>query len=310
MLTAVDLFAGLGGNSEGARQAGVHVLRAANHWPLAVRFHEENHPETEHDCQDLHQANFGAWPDFDICLASPCCQGHSKARGKESAEHDTSRSTAWAVVSCVEARRPKFLMVENVVDFTDWALFPQWKSCLESLGYTLHVNVLDSADFGVPQHRVRMFLTGVHKDVSARPVVVAPPGLPHVAVRPVIRWQEGSWSDVNKPGRSEATLRRIANGRREQGEQFVAPYYGSGSGETGRSLDRPIGTVTTRDRWALVNGPKMRMLTPTEYRDIMGFGEHYRLPAVRKDAIHLLGNSVVPACAKAVCEAFRAHLNN
>jgi len=105
-LTAVDLFAGLGGNSEGATQAGVRVVRAANHWPEAVRVHTLNHPEAEHDCQDLQQANFHDWPDFDIMLASPACQGHTSARGKERAHHDATRSTAWAVIACAEAKRP------------------------------------------------------------------------------------------------------------------------------------------------------------------------------------------------------------
>lgn len=46
MITAVDLFAGAGGSSEGARQAGATVVWAANHWPLAVEVHARNHPDT------------------------------------------------------------------------------------------------------------------------------------------------------------------------------------------------------------------------------------------------------------------------
>lgn len=56
MTTAIDLFAGLGGWSAGARAAGVQVLWAANHWPVAVEWHSANHPETQHVCQDLHRA--------------------------------------------------------------------------------------------------------------------------------------------------------------------------------------------------------------------------------------------------------------
>ncbi len=46
--TAVDLFAGAGGFSEGARAAGVRVLWAANHWPAAVQVHANNHPAPAH----------------------------------------------------------------------------------------------------------------------------------------------------------------------------------------------------------------------------------------------------------------------
>jgi site-specific DNA-cytosine methylase len=134
MTTAIDLFAGLGGWSTGARAAGVEVLWAANHWPDAVEWHSANHPDTQHICQDLHQADWTKVPSHDILLASPCCQGHSKARGKSSGnpQHDSSRSTAWAVVSALEFHRPEAAIVENVPEFMDWALYPAWEAAMRS----------------------------------------------------------------------------------------------------------------------------------------------------------------------------------
>lgn len=61
-LTACDLFAGAGGMSTGAKMAGVDVLWAANHWKLAVDIHSRNHPGAEHECQDLHQADWSLVP--------------------------------------------------------------------------------------------------------------------------------------------------------------------------------------------------------------------------------------------------------
>lgn len=55
-------------------------------------------------------------------------------------------------------------------------------------------------------------------------------------------------SPIIKPGRTASTLLRVENGWKRFGERFVMPYYGSGSGLTGRSLNRPIGTITTLDR--------------------------------------------------------------
>ncbi len=72
-------------------------------------------------------------------------------------------------------------------------------------------------------------------------------------------------------------------------------YYGNERG--GRSLDRPLGTVTTRDRYAVVDGYLMRMLTVDEYRAAMGFPASYVLPANRRLATHLLGNAVCPQVA-------------
>lgn len=97
MTTAIDLFAGLDGWSTGARNAGIDVIWAANHWPVAVEWHSANHPDAIHICQDLHQADWSKVPAHDIMLASPCCQGHSKARGKKSGGHLTSHFRRGAV---------------------------------------------------------------------------------------------------------------------------------------------------------------------------------------------------------------------
>ncbi len=299
-LRAIDLFAGAGGFSTGARAAGAHIVWAANHWELAVRFHARNHPRTLHQCQDLHQANWLEVPRHDLVLASPSCQGHSPARGKDKPHHDATRATAWAVVSCLEAHRTPVCLVENVVDFQRWLLYPAWLDALQRLGYSVAPHVLDAADFGVPQHRVRVFLVATR---SKHPLKLRLRRRPHRPVNDILHWDAGKWSLVDKPRRSLATLARIANGRTEFGDRFVAPYYGSGSGTTGRSLDRPIGTLTTRDRWALVDGDYMRMLSKQESRAAMGFPENYQLPTTHKESIHLLGNAVCPPVAAAVVRA-------
>jgi len=299
-MKAIDLFAGAGGFTTGAAMAGIEVVWAANHWPAAVQVHADNHPETAHVCQDLQQADWTTVPAHDILLASPCCQGHSHARGKDRPQHDASRSTAWAVVSAAEYHRPEFLVVENVKEFLNWSLYPAWALAMESLGYTLAPHIIDAADHGVPQNRERLFLVGTK---SKNPIKLKLPRRKHRAVNNVIEWDRHNWNLIDKPGRSEKTLARAASGRLRFGERFVMPYYGNGSGLTGRDVGRPIGTITTRDRWALVNGDKMRMLQPSEYRAIMSFPETYQIPTVRKTAIHLLGNAVCPVVARDIIQA-------
>ncbi len=307
-MTCADLFAGMGGTALGATQAGLDVKISANHWPVAVLTHRLNHPSALHLTQDLQQADFHSWPDFDVLLASPACQGHSVARGKDRPAHDATRSTAWAVVACAEAKRPGFLAVENVKDFTRWQLYPQWKACLASLGYTLGEHVLDSADFGVPQSRKRLFVVGVHRSVGTSPVKVPAGKARHVAASTILHDDaDCDWTPVARRGRASATLERVARGRASFGDRFLAPFYGSGSGKTGRSIDRPLGTVTTKDRYCLVSGDRMRMLTAHEYLLAQGFPTEYRVPPLKRLAVHLIGNSVVPAVAKHVCEAIRAY---
>lgn len=304
-MNCIDLFSGLGGWSTGAVQAGCNVLWAAAHWPDAVRWHSENHPTTDHVCQDLHQADWTQVPSHDLLLASPCCQGHSKARGKANGnpQHDASRSTAWAVVSALEFHRPYAALVENVTEFMDWALYPAWAAAMQALGYSLAPHVVNCADLGVPQDRQRLVLVCTR---SANPLTLALPEVEHVHASTFIDFNAGKWSPVTKPGRAAATLRRVANGRAAFGDRFVMPYYGSGSGLTGRSLARPIGTITTRDRWAVVDGDRMRMLTVDENALAMSFPLTTKRPATKKLAVHMLGNAVPPLAGQRFIEALRA----
>ena len=87
---------------------------------------------------------------------------------------------------------------------------------------------------------------------------------------------------------------------------FQPAYYGSERG--GRSLHRPIGTITTRDRWAIVNGDRMRMLSKDECRKAMGFPESYILPSTHRESVHMLGNAVCPPVAAKVIKAVMAQI--
>ena len=262
-----------------------------------------NHAETAHACQDLEQASWELVPSHDRLRASPACQGHSRARGRAGREGkrvDSLRSTAWAVVSCAEFHRPKSLVVENVEEFRQWSLYPVWMQALKTLGYHLTENVLNAADFGVPQSRERVFIVGSLK----KEIHIVNPGLKHVAASTIIDWDSGSWDKIRNPShgraRAEKTLAQIEAARAKWGNKFLIAYYGNE--KAGRDLSSPLGTLTTKDRFALIRGDEMRMLTVEEYRKAMGFPEGYQLGKTRTASIHLLGNAVCPPVAKAVCE--------
>ncbi|WP_431511648.1 DNA cytosine methyltransferase [Variovorax sp. DAIF25] len=300
-LTAIDLFAGMGGMSEGARQAGIAVKWAGNHWPPAVEWHGVNHPDTIHACQDVTQADWRHVPGHDILLASPACQGHSPARGKEKPHHDALRSTAWAVVDAAAYHRPAAVVVENVKQFaTKWVLYRAWCEAMHALGYALSPMLLNAADSGVPQERVRLFIVATR---SQHPIALRLLKRDHVPASSFIDFGAGQWKPVVHSKRKAATLARVAAGRSRFGDRFLMPYYGSGSGLTGRCLSRPIGTITTVDRWAVVDGDRMRMLTKEEDRAAMGFRGTYQMPTNHKLAVHMLGNAVCPPQAHDVLQA-------
>lgn len=287
-MKAVDLFAGAGGMSEGARMAGVETVWAANHWRPACEAYERNH-NLQPKCQDLMQADWSQVPAHDMLLAAPACQGHTPARGKERPHHDALRNTAWAIVECAEFHRSKLVVVENVPAFRNWVLYPVWELAMRRLGYSIAPMLIDAADHGVPQNRVRLFIVCTR---SRRPIKLQMPARPHRPIAEVIEWDAYSWAPVSD--KVERTQARWARGRTAFGERFVMPYYGSGSGLTGRSIHRPIGTLTTVDRWAVVNGNRIRMLHRHEAKVVMGFGPRFWLPDNQKLAMKMIGNAVSP----------------
>ncbi|MDM4768652.1 DNA cytosine methyltransferase [Solimonas sp. SE-A11] len=301
-MKVIDMFSGAGGLTTGAIQAGAKVVWAANHNQDAVYYYKANHPGVPCVKQDLHQADWSQIPSHDALLAAPACTGHTPARGKDRPHHDKDRSTAWAVVSCAEYHRQEIVVGENVPAFLAWELYPAWEYSMQKLGYCVEPHIVDCADLGIPQHRVRLILVCTR---SKAPLKLKLPQRPHQPISGFIQWDKHRWNPINKPGRSTKTLARVQSGRSRFGDRFVMPYYTRGSGTTGRSLDRPLGTVTTHDRWALVNGDRMRMIQVPEYVAAMDFPTNYVLPAARDRAIKLLGNAVPPTLARDVITAIK-----
>lgn len=290
-MTAIDLFAGAGGFSTGAQMAGLDVVWAANHWRVAVDTHSANHPRTAHACQDLHQVDWTSVPSHDVLLASPACQGHSRARGIDRPHHDACRATAWAVVSCAEVHRPHRIIVENVPEFSRWVLFSTWKGALEALGYGITLVIADAADAGVPQHRRRLFVCAT----LGSALTINLPSRAHRTAESILR-PASRWTPVAHL--CARTRAKVSAARARYGDRFLIAYYGSESG--GRDLRRPLGTITTRDRHAVVDGDRLRMLSIEECRAAMGFPESYVLPDSKSDAMKMLGNAVPPPLARDV----------
>jgi DNA (cytosine-5)-methyltransferase 1 len=111
---------------------------------------------------------------------------------------------------------------------------------------------------------------------------------------------------------SASTLERAERGFAEMGEEasFLLVYYGTDGGGGWQRLDRPLRTVTTVDRFALVepgpNGHNMRMLQVSELEKAMGFeGDYLMSRGTRRENITILGNGVCPPVMQAIVKQLR-----
>ena len=107
--------------------------------------------------------------------------------------------------------------------------------------------------------------------------------------------------------RAKATIQRAERAIDELGADtpFIMVYYGTDGAGGYQTVDRPLRTVTTLDRFAYVkpngNDHEMRMLQPPELAAAMGFPSCHLWPrSSRRERIRLIGNAVCPAVMKAI----------
>lgn len=115
---------------------------------------------------DISKIDWQTVPDFDLFTYSSPCQDFSAAgvqRGGEKGS-GTRSSLLWECERAIEAKKPKYLLMENVsalVSDKFIKTFNEWQLTLDRLGYKSWAKVLDAQDYGVPQHRERIFLVSI-----------------------------------------------------------------------------------------------------------------------------------------------------
>lgn len=302
-MIASDLFSGLGGFTEGARQAGARVVFAANHWPSAVEWHARNHPEVHHECQDLAQMDMRILPQGGLLLAAPACQGFSTGgqpgrtvRGA-AVKHQADRNTTWAVLAACDTARPERLVVENVPALLRWPLFPAWRDVLAAMGYQVRAHVLNTRHYGGAQSRTRMILTAG----LGRPITLLPRLVDEAACiadcllgdeDPRTRW-EPLWSKSTSFQARARAAQRVAGAR---------CFWSNVDSARGRPLDGPFPTVTTKSvgQFYLLDGDRCRLLEPRELARAQSFPDDYELPDERTLAGKLIGNAIDVRLARGV----------
>jgi DNA (cytosine-5)-methyltransferase 1 len=303
MPTFVDLFCGAGFGARGAVRGGGVPLLGLDAWDLATKTYKTNFPEADiltTRIEDVSPSTLGAKYRPDVLLTSPECTSHSIARGAKPGL-EKSRETAIGIVPWVKAMQPRWVIVENVNRMKKWDRHDELVKTIEEQGYTVSDLLLNSADFGSAQARKRMFLVCDRQGTEvSREDLLGLVAAEKKTARDIIDWQaDYPVTLLRKPGRAEATLERAERAIAELGTgvPFLIVYYGSDYAGGWQTLDAPLRTVTTVDRFALVTWkkrtPYMRMLQPDELLLAMGGTSEHVLPhGSRREKVKLCGNGV------------------
>ena len=118
---------------------------------------------------DISQIEWDEVPDFDLFTMSSPCQDFSVAGLQKGGEEGsgTRSSLLWECRRAILAKKPRYILMENVkalVSYKFKPLFMKWQDELASYGYTNFIRVLNAADYGVPQHRERVFMVSILDD--------------------------------------------------------------------------------------------------------------------------------------------------
>ena len=133
----------------------------------AIEAHNAVYPQwADRNFGDISKIDWQQVPDFDLFTYSSPCQDFSQA-GKQAGGVEgsgTRSSLLWECRRAILAKKPKYLLMENVAALVSQKfirLFNQWQLELESYGYCNFAKVLNAKDYGVPQNRERIFMVSV-----------------------------------------------------------------------------------------------------------------------------------------------------
>lgn len=274
----IDLFAGIGGFHIAMEELGGECVFAAE-WNQKCRetytvnfskfnrniFDEKGTPN-KYFCEDITKYNPEEIPDHDILCAGFPCQPFSQAGYKLGFE-DTRGTLFFNVAEIVKVKKPKAVFLENVrglLHHDNGKTFKVIQNTMNELGYNMYYNIVKASDFNLPQHRPRLYMVCIRKDIKKA-------------------FFEPQKLDLTK------TMSDIFDGAEVNKKiGFTLRVGGKGS------------AITDRRNWDgyIVDG-KERRLKPKEGKRMQGFPDDFEFPVSDNEAMKQLGNSVAIPAIKA-----------
>ena len=319
MPTVLDLFCGAGGLSLGLSTAGFDIVGAVDSNTDSCITYKNSHSGSVkvHNgfVEDVDLSNYRG---VDLVAGGPPCQPFS--RGGKGLGNKDRRNGISTYLDVVGKLKPAVVLMENVPGL----VFPRHRDYLSSivsrfgsLGYKVSYDILNSADYGVPQNRRRLFFVAF-KDSDSRytfpsPEYGAGSQYPHLGVGRVV-CAESPLGEVNVA--KVVYVKSPGVGRTPYTRHLV-----NGPGRV-LNLGRPCNTIVTKDRTHildvdgtleayhkhLVAGGRprsgevegVRRLTLDECARIQDFPSNVVFTGSRSSKFRQVGNSVPPLLARAV----------
>lgn len=328
--TAVDLFSGAGGTTQGLRKAGYNVIAAIENDATAARTFAANHPDTELLIRDIRRVQAPALARrlrascdrLDLLTACPPCQPFSTLGTGDSS--DPRNALVSSVARFVENLKPRAILLENVPGLRSEPRFLKLIAGLKA-DYTMGEYVVQAADFGVPQNRRRVILVCVNRKAKvtlpADLLSAVPedfdlsPRVASDALKLAANLDPAS-DPTHRSRRSQSkTLRRIrairqGGGRLQLPKDLELACHSRLGNKNATSIYgridpmKPAPTMTTRcttpSCGRFIHPTKDRGLTLREAALIQTFPVSYAFEGTYGDIEQQIGNAVPPQLAEAL----------
>lgn len=319
--SAIDLFCGCGGMTEGLKQAGFQVLWGNDVAPHPLMAYRANHPEVLVDEKDIRQiecknlmAELGLKKgELDLLAGCPPCQGFSSIRTNNGrySKPDERNDLINDYLRFVDAFRPKVVMLENVPGLKDDFRFKNFMATMSDLGYLGEWKILNVADYGVPQRRRRLIYVAAYKKyilisgkVSEYRTVRDAIGAMPVAGRSGDFMHDFPEMRTKKIQEMIALIPKDGGSRSQLPEEYILPCHKRNpegfKDVYGRmAWDKPSPTITggcaSPSKGRFLHPEEDRCVTLREASLLQGFPRNYIFPMeLSKDRLALMVGNALP----------------
>lgn len=305
-MKVVSLFSGAGGLDLGFKMAGNDIIWANDIYKDAVNTYEENIGR-HIVCGDIANIDTADIPDCDIVIGGFPCQGFSVANTKRDV-NDERNKLYLQLIRVIKAKKPKFFLAENVkgiLNIGNGEVIRMIMKEFSSLGYKVQKKLLNAADYGVPQTRERVIITGVRNDLNFTYTYPEPTNDKDSGMfRPKWVTIKEAFKDIPNPDEPN----NLSNHVYSKYKVTISNYIGH------RLIDpdKPAPTVTGRgdEKGGVVvlhHPNNKRRMTCRELATIQSFPLDYHFCGSMSSVYRQIANAVPPLLGYAVAKQFNLY---